>query len=104
MPKATKLVTVRREALPRYWVKEGEEYILVQKGGQLDHLELPRVSIQYENILKKLNIPYEIVKVADRKNFNKEVTVCRFWNPEMYSLKKRDIQCISLLMAQKLFL
>lgn len=89
MPK-TANATIRREELPRCWVKEGDEYILIQKGGQPDHLELelPCVGIRYENILKKLQIPYEIVKVQDRKNSNKEVAVCRFWNPEMHELKK----------------
>lgn len=81
--------TVKRDSLPRCWVKEGEKYILMARGGKPVRQNLPYVSIQFEQVLKDLYIPYEVAQVPDRKHFGRYYAICTFWNPEFYEVGKQ---------------
>lgn len=79
--------TVKRGALPKCWVKEGEKYILMAKGGRPIRQTLPHIGIIYEQVLKDLDIPYEVAKLPHSKRPGLYYTVCAFWNPDIYEVK-----------------
>lgn len=81
--------TVKRNSLPRCWVKEGGKYILTAKGGKTIRQSLPYVGIRFEQLLKDLNIPYEVVQLPDFNNPGQLYTACAFWNPELYEVENQ---------------
>lgn len=81
--------TIKRASLPKCWVKEGEKYILTGRGGKPIRQNLPYVSLQFEQVLKDLDIPYEVDQLPDRKHFGRYYAVCTFWNPDLYEVEKQ---------------
>lgn len=81
--------TVKRSSLPKCWVKDGEKYILTGRGGKPIRQNLPYVSIRFEQVLKKLNIPYQVAQLPNRYNVGQFYTVCTFWNPELYEVENQ---------------
>lgn len=76
--------TVKWLSLPTCWVKDGEKYIFVKKGGKIIQQNLPCISIRYEKVLKDLQIPYEVIQLPNLKSPGKIFTACTFWNPDFY--------------------
>ena len=83
--------TVKRISLPKCWVKEGEKYILMGRGGKPIRQNLPYVHLEFEQVLQHLDIPYEITQVPAKKNLGRFYYNCSFWNPELYEVEKLSL-------------
>lgn len=88
MKKSNNSVTVTANNLPlKCWVRKGEKYVFTARGGK-EVRYLPYVGGQYEEVLKSLEIPYEVVELPDKKNAGKTYKICRYWYPDCYEVEE----------------
>lgn len=96
------VVTVKCDELPKMcWVRKGNDYVLTRSGGYEMKRYLPCLSIQYEEVLKSLEIPYEIIQLPDRKDSGKMNRVCRYWNPDLYEEEEITLPVYRLVQRTK---
>lgn len=91
MAKTNLSATIKRDSLPKCWVKKGEEYILTNKDGKPIRQNLPYVHLQFESVLQDLDIPYEITQSPDKNRPDRFYYICSFWNPELYEVEKLSL-------------
>lgn len=83
--------TVNRSSLPTCWVKYGDNYIFMKKGGKMVRQSLPYVSIGYKQVLENLKIPYEVIQMPNLKFPGKIFTACAFWDPKSYWVQTKTL-------------
>lgn len=95
------VATVKGSELPKCWVRRGNDYVLTAQGGKETKRYLPCVGIQYEEVLKSLEIPYEVIELPDKKDSKKINQVCRYWNPVLYEEEKITRPVYKLVQSRK---
>lgn len=96
------VVTVNGNELPDMcWVRKNNDYVLTKKGGYEMKRYLPCISIWYEEVLKSLEIPYEVIQLPDRKDSKKINQVCRYWSPDLNEEEEITLPVYKLVQSTK---
>lgn len=85
------MMVVTRERLPKCWMYNEKEYILVAKGGKPIERKLPYVDAKYTAALREAGIGCNVIAIPNKYEPSKQYEVCEYYDPEMYKKERLPV-------------
>lgn len=86
------LIVTDRKSLYSCWLRTGDQYELIGKGGKVYNRSLPQIPAKYKPILNENKIPSRKVEVPNKYDPTKTYTMCEYWSPEVvYEEEKKRL-------------